>query len=140
MITDPQKHSKRFFRHCAVALLSMAVIGCSGGGDSGDSGSIRVIEPGSPLPPAGGTLPRLATSEKDFNDVHFAGSGLCADCHDNDQSTPIDERPMVVNTDSGMKKDVSITLAWETSTMANSARDPFWHAVVASELALYPEL
>ena len=118
----------------------MAVIGCSGGGDSGDSGSIRVIEPGSPLPPAGGTLPRLATSEKDFNDVHFAGSGLCADCHDNDQSTPIDERPMVVNTDSGMKKDVSITLAWETSTMANSARDPFWHAVVASELALYPEL
>ena len=123
-----------------MALLSMAAIGCSGGGDSGDSGSIRVIEPGSPLPPAGGTLPRLATSEKDFNDVHFAGSGLCADCHDNDQSTPIDERPMVVNTDSGMKKDVSITLAWETSTMANSARDPFWHAVVASELALYPEL
>lgn len=122
--------------------MSIAVIGCggSGGGDSEQAASIRVIEPGAPLPPAGGTLPRIATSNKDFNDVHFAGSGLCSDCHDNDQSTPIEERPMVVNTDAGIRKDVSIGLAWETSTMANSARDPYWHAVVASEIALYPEL
>jgi len=142
VITDPQNCSRKLLSHCALALLSIAVIGCSGGG-SGDSSapdSIRIIEPGVPLPPAGGTLPRLATSNKDFNDVHFAGSGFCADCHDNDQSTPIDERPMVVNTDSGIKKDVSITKAWETSTMANSARDPYWHAVVASEMALYPNL
>ena len=140
MITDPQKNAKHLIKNSAIVLLSIAVIGCSGGGSGGDGSSIRVIEPGTPLPPAGGTMPSFNTSEKDFNDVHFAGSGLCADCHDNDQSTPIDDRPMVVNTDAGFKRDVSISLAWGTSTMANSARDPYWHAVVASEIALYPEL
>jgi len=47
---------------------------------------------------------------------------------------------MVVNTDSGIKKDVSIRAAWETSTMANAARDPYWHAVVANELDIFPNL
>lgn len=114
-------------------------MGCGGGG--GDSGQgISFVEPGTPLPAGSGTLPSLATSNKTFNDVHFAGSGLCADCHDNNMSQPIEDRVMVVNTDAGLLKDVSIRSAWETSTMANSARDPYWHAVVASELDLFPDL
>lgn len=139
VITALQIFRMSFIRPCSLALLCITVMGCSGGG-SDEGSSIRVIQPGEPLPEAGNTLPSFATSEKDFNDVHFAGSGLCADCHDNDQSLPITERPMVVFDEFGIRKDVSITLAWETSTMANAARDPYWHAVVASEIALYPEL
>jgi len=37
-------------------------------------------------------------------------------------------------------KDVSIGTAWETSTMANAARDPYWRAKVASTLKNYPNL
>ncbi len=139
MITDSQKSVLSYRGLMAIAALSAALVGCGGGGGDATS-SISLIEPGTALPAGGGTLPSLATSDKTFNDVHFAGSGLCADCHDNDPNQPIDERPMVVNTDSGIKKDVSIRLAWETSTMANSARDPYWHAVVANELDIYPEL
>jgi len=138
VITDSQKYSKTFARVCAVAMLSFAMIGCDGGG--GGDGSVKFIQPGPPLPAPGGTLPDIATSNKEFNDAHFAGSGICSDCHNNDQTLPIDERPMAVNTDEGIKKDVSIGLAWETSTMANSARDPYWHAVVASEIARFPNL
>lgn len=141
MITDSHKHGKKLLSTCVVAVLSALLVGCSGGGGGdGQEQGIRVIEPGPALPAPGGTLPSLNTSKKDFNDVHFAGSAVCADCHNNDQTIPIDERPMAVNTDEGIKKDVSIGLAWETSTMANSARDPYWHAVVASEIALFPDL
>jgi len=123
-----------------VCVLSAALVGCGGGGGDSAAQSISFVEPGEPLPAGGGTLPSLATSNKTFNDVHFAGSGLCADCHDNDLNQPIEERVMVVNTDAGFLKDVSIRAAWETSTMANSARDPYWHAVVANELDLFPNL
>jgi len=124
-----------------MCLLSAALVACGGGGGGGSSDqTITFIEAGEPLPAAGGTLPSIATSNKTFNDVHFAGSGLCADCHDNDLRLPIEERVMVVNTDEGIRKDVSLRAAWETSTMANSARDPYWHAVVANELDIYPQL
>lgn len=141
MITDLQKSGFSFSGLRAVIVLSVLMTACGGGGGGGDdSENIRFIDPGPGLPEAGGTLPSLALSNKDFNDVHFAGSGLCADCHNNDPSLPIEERPMSVNTDEGIRKDVSIGLAWETSTMAQAARDPYWHAVVAFEIDKYPNL
>jgi len=37
-------------------------------------------------------------------------------------------------------RNVSLGEAWETSMMANSTRDPYWHAVVAAELHDFPML
>jgi len=65
-------------------------------------------------------------SRTQFQTTHFAGSGVCAQCHN------------------GLKdqegNDVSIVSAWETSMMANATRDPFWQAKVRSELNRTPEL
>jgi len=135
VVTDFQAQGKRWAGIWAVMLITMSLGAC----DSGSKES-RVITPGPQLPKAGGTLPSLATSIKNFDDLHFAGSGVCGDCHSNDQSIPVENRVMVVDAEGGGKKDVSLGVAWETSTMANSARDPYWHAVVANELNLYPNL
>jgi hypothetical protein len=61
-----------------------------------------------------------------FNTPFFAGSGICAQCH-NDLT---DEKG----------NDVSIETAWKTSMMANATRDPFWQAKVKSELNRTPQL
>ena len=82
------------------------------------------------LPEGRGLLPKLALADHGFESDHFSGSGVCADCHNNEA--------MTVTTDAG-PKDVSIGTAWETSTMANAARDPYWHAVVAYELDRFPQ-
>ncbi len=79
-----------------------------------------------------GILPSLRLSDKQFENVHFSGSATCGACH-NDQSP--DVNPIMVDSTG---KDLSIGTAWESSMMANAARDPYWHAVVASELDLYP--
>ena len=51
--------------------------------------------------------------------VSFATSDNCMACH-NGLTTPAGE-------------DVSIGLSWSASMMANSARDPYWHAAVRRE-------
>ena len=62
-----------------------------------------------------------AQAENDnFTTSHFSGSGNCAQCHDNLTDT------------SG--EDVSIVKDWGASMMANSTKDPFWQAKVATEL------
>ena len=61
-----------------------------------------------------------------FTTSLFSGSGNCARCHDN----------LMDNTG----KNVSIVRDWSASMMANSAKDPFWKAKVASELARNPQL
>jgi len=65
-------------------------------------------------------------SRTQFQSKHFAGSGICAQCHNGlrDQDG----------------NDVSIVSAWETSMMANATRDPFWQAKVRSELNRTPAL
>jgi hypothetical protein len=55
----------------------------------------------------------------------FAGSGLCAICH----QSMLD--------DAG--QDVSIDRAWRGSMMAQSARDPYWRASVQAEAQRHPE-
>ena len=68
-----------------------------------------------------------AQAENDnFTTSHFSGSGNCATCHDGLTDT------------SG--ENVSIVRDWETSMMANSTKDPFWRAKVATELERNPHL
>ena len=89
------------------------------------------------LPTARGLTPDLNQADAAFESAHYSGNGVCAACH-TDQNVG-DDRVMVIQDDSGFR-DVSIGRAWETSLMANSTRDPYWHAVVASELHRYPNL
>ena len=64
--------------------------------------------------------------DANFTTSHFAGSGNCAMCHDGLTDT------------SG--NNVSIVRDWGASMMANSTKDPFWRAKVATELARNPQL
>ena len=61
-----------------------------------------------------------------FTTSHFAGSGNCATCHDGLTDTSGD--------------NVSIVRDWGASMMANSTKDPFWQAKVATELKRNPHL
>ncbi len=121
----------RCLRMGMAGFILIALQACGGGG--GDSFNATFIELGT----AGRNLtPNLAESDTTFESLHFAGSGVCADCHSNPETG---EPVMVVQDDSGFR-DVSIGTAWESSMMANSTRDPYWHAVVANELKHFPNL
>jgi hypothetical protein len=61
-----------------------------------------------------------------FTTADFSGSGLCVMCHE------------ALADAAG--KDVSITAHWRSTMMANAAKDPFWQAKVASEVARTPGL
>ncbi len=61
-----------------------------------------------------------------FEDAHYSGSGVCADCHDG------------LSTSTG--EDISIVTHWSNSMMAHSGIDPYWMAKVASELKRNPQL
>ncbi len=71
-------------------------------------------------------LPVYAAADASFIGTHFSGSGQCATCHDG-----------LIAPDG---KDVSIVKSWSTSMMANSTRDPYWLAKVASEVHRNPAL
>jgi len=73
-----------------------------------------------------GTLPSTPLADENFLGDHFSGSGSCAVCHNN----------IVDDTDT----DRSIGTAWETSSMANSARDPYWRAKSAATIKNHPDL
>ncbi|MFC1921430.1 multiheme c-type cytochrome [Chloroflexota bacterium] len=61
-----------------------------------------------------------------FSTGSFAGSGICAQCHQN-------------LVDNG-GNDVSITSDWRSTMMANAAKDPLWQAKFSSEIARNPAL
>lgn len=61
-----------------------------------------------------------------FTTTRFAGAGKCSGCHD--------------GLTDGAGQDVSIAADWSSTMMANSSRDPFWRAKVASELRRAPGL
>jgi hypothetical protein len=67
-----------------------------------------------------------AAPNASFEDSHFTGSGQCSTCHD--------------GLSDNQGKDISIIKNWSTSMMANSSRDPYWRAKVASELHRNPNL
>jgi hypothetical protein len=75
---------------------------------------------GSSTPPTS-----ILTSDANFLSTHFSGSGNCTNCHN--------------GLTDGAANDVSIESDWSTSMMANSTRDPFWRAKVASEMQRNPQ-
>lgn len=124
------------FRKASLLLLT-TLLGACGGGDTvdggGDDGGNVVIIDKDVVPEPRGTLPSLARSNASFEGEHHAGSDSCASCHTDPEmeiQTPVPD----------VTRNVSIGTAWETSMMANATRDPYWHAVVASELDNYPHL
>jgi hypothetical protein len=80
--------------------------------ESSPSTSTTPFDPGAPL--------------MQFAISHFAGSGNCAQCHSNLKDTA--------------GNDVSIDSQWRSTMMANAARDPYFLAKVASEVADLPAL
>lgn len=61
-----------------------------------------------------------------FQNPDFSGSGNCAMCH--------------VSLSDSAGNDVSVGSHWRSTMMANAAKDPFWQAKVASEVARTPQL
>jgi len=117
----------------AVLLTAAMLTACGGGGDSGGDAATTplpdTVSRYNAVPPVSvgyGSLPSMSPADEKFVGDHFSGSGACGVCH-NDLSD-----------DTG--RDVSIGTAWETSTMANSARDPYWRAKAAATLKNYPHL
>jgi len=117
-------------RLIALLISTLAISACVSSDDSDENVAAKQTSaPVGAIPASSvgfGTMPSLQMSNNTFEGDHFSGSGACGVCH-NDQ---ID--------DNG--KDVSIGTAWETSTMANSARDPYWRAKAAATLKNYPHL
>lgn len=72
------------------------------------------------------SLPPLSPGNPTFTSEHFSGSENCSACHDG------------ISDAEG--NDVSITVDWSSSMMANATRDPFWLAKVRSELNRNPAL
>ena len=117
-----------------VILLSLvAMLTACGGSSSGGGGSNEVQ-----LPLARGLLPDLAIHDGGFESDFHSGASQCSDCHSDETGDT-----MLIDVDSdvpGETRNVSIGTAWETSVMALATRDPYWHAVFASELDNFPML
>ena len=116
-----------------IALLTtLTLSACGGSGDEAkepvNNGSNAIaIQNSIPPPSVGfGTTPSLPPSDSTFEGEHYSGSGACGVCHNE-----------LIDDDG---KDVSIGTAWETSTMANAARDPYWRAKAAATMKNYPHL
>ncbi len=135
---DIEKTVSKTWQNTMALLLVSLLSACGGsGGDSdsgsGDDGGDIVIIDKDVVPEPRGTLPSLARSDASFEGEHHSGSDSCASCHTDPEmeiQTPVP----------GVTRNVSIGTAWETSMMANATRDPYWHAVVASELDNFPHL
>ena len=113
----------------------MLLTACGGDVNSGSDSvpsdnNVVVVDPGQNNDVNGtaeitGALP-VTSNNATFTSTHFAGSAVCASCHNG------------LNDAQGT--DVSIESDWSTSLMANSARDPFWRAKLASEIKRNPQL
>ena len=67
----------------------------------------------------------------DTSNALFTGSGKCAGCHGTD--------PVAYANVTADGADINPTSQWRSSLMANSAKDPFWRAKVAHEVAVNPD-
>lgn len=121
---------RKFWR--ASLLVSAVLLLSACGSDEGDSHKLAVVvtnpeQISDPEPSVGfGSLPSVPLSDPNFVGNHFSGSGACGVCHNE------------LSDDNG--NDVSIGTSWETSTMANSARDPYWRAKTAATIKNHPAL
>ena len=71
------------------------------------------------------------SNSKAYNDL-FASSEECTMCHGHD-TLGIASVDLEGN-------DVNVVDHWQSTMMANAARDPFWRAKVSHEVLLFPEL
>jgi len=129
---------QRKIRLTTALLAALALCACGGSGDTGEiivdgedqsKSEVDAISLQNSIPAASvgfGTTPSLPPSDHTFEGKHYSGSGACGVCHNN------------LIDDNGI--DVSIGTAWETSTMANAARDPYWRAKAAATIKNYPHL
>ncbi len=112
----------------AVTLLA----GCTSGDDATNAKDDQtnpetpIITGDLPKSVGYGGLPSIESSDPNFLGDHFSGSGSCAVCHNG------------IEDDTG--KDVSIESSWEATTMAQSARDPYWRAKAAATVKNHPNL
>ncbi|MBN1368956.1 MAG: hypothetical protein JW954_01805 [Dehalococcoidaceae bacterium] len=104
---------KRTFVAC-LALISFILISC------GSPAEQSTEEPAVTRTQSGGM------ALVNFETPDFSGSGNCAMCH--------------VSLNDSAGNDVSIGSHWRSTMMANAAKDPFWQAKMASEVARTPEL
>ena len=111
----PPKCCKRGLIIICLSLLSACGGSDNRSGDTGGSNSIAIED----------ALP-MAVSDAGFRSTHFAGSAVCASCH-NDLSDVT-------------ASNVSLETDWSASMMALSARDPFYRAKVASEIKRNPRI
>ena len=161
MNVDIKQHVRRATLAVWVSVSGLALTACGGSGDSSTPTSTTIDQtvtddtvvketapdpttPDSNNPPVdttpGDTIPDesvtdgsgstgdplpVAANDATFTSTHFSGSSNCALCHNG-------------LTDATML-DVSIESDWSTSMMANSTRDPFWRAKVASEIRRNPQ-
>lgn len=121
---------------CAPGADRCADTGSTGG--SGDAGSGSDDAAGSDSSgdstETGGSeehhfdLPAL----REVNDGHFATSPVCAECHSNAPGA------MAMRDETGA--EIGPDDLWQATMMANSARDPFWWAMVRAETETFPAL
>ena len=110
-----------------LVLCLMLLTACGGGGGGGDSEAPSYsVSDSAPDTVIGEEALPMPVSNAAFRSTHFAGSAVCASCHNN------------LSDDTAA--DVSIESDWSTSMMAQSARDPFYRAKVASEMQRNPQL
>jgi hypothetical protein len=113
-----------------LALLVILATSCSGGTTTTTGGEFSVTTiPSSELVTSSTTsavTPYAGSALARFTTAHFVGSGNCAICHTG-----------LTDADGN---DVSIDTHWRSTMMANAAKDPFWQAMVASEVTRNPAL
>jgi hypothetical protein len=120
-----------------LAAAGLLLSGCGGGGSDTAAGPTEYCVLGASVPPAVSTvLPPgfTAASLTTATSTRFAGSGLCASCHRADSTTS-----PTTNFDSVTGEQVDLTADWAGSMMANSARDPYYLAVLSAEIAANPD-
>ena len=119
-------HSTKRLLACCALLLGLT--GCVSESNSKPDDVLPEIELPAELERSQGfgALPAIPLADSTFEGDHFSGSGACGVCHNG----MIDDEG----------EDVSIETAWQTSVMAQSARDPYWRAVAAATLHRFPEL
>ncbi len=121
----------RFSTHVVTTLaLLFALASCGGGGSSAPSTTPNTTTPTTTTPTTQTPEPTSSLADRatnhSFTTNHFSGSGTCSSCHDG------------LTENSG--KDLSIVVDWQSTMMANSARDPLWRAKVSSEIKRNPDL
>ncbi|MFC1943014.1 multiheme c-type cytochrome [Chloroflexota bacterium] len=124
--------------HVLIAMMLLIPAGCSSDATDildvdkeAESPTVKNIIPLNILAPNYCTEPTNIADSKglalaSFSTRNFAGSGQCAECHQN----------LVDNSGS----DVSISSDWRSTMMANAAKDPLWQAKVSSEIIRNPDL